>query len=83
MQRTIQAPEWEWGTREQCAAYLGIDLDQFKLLCRTGRFPFEPASYGRKTHRWHWLDVVCFSHMQARRSSLIQPLEPENRGEEK
>lgn len=73
MQRTIEAPPWEWGTREQCAAYLGIDVDKFKLFVKNGRFPFAPAPYGQKEPRWHWMDVVCYSHMVQRQSPPVFP----------
>lgn len=78
MQRTITAPDWEWGSREQCAAYLNIDVEQFKLWVRTGRFPFPPVSYGRKTLRWYWMDIVCYSHMRQRNIASVQDQEADN-----
>ncbi len=73
MQRSINAPDWEWGTRRQCADWLGIDEEDFKTLVRTGRFPFASAPYGQKNPRWYWMDVVCYSHLVNRQSPPVMP----------
>lgn len=73
MERNINAPDWEWGTRKQCAEWLNLDEDDFKLLVATGRFPFQPAPYGRKNPRWYWMDVICYSHMVNRQSPPVMP----------
>ena len=70
MERKVEAPEKQWLSDPEAAAWLNMDVDDFRLEVRTGRFPFLPAG-GRKTRRWNWLDLVSYSHMVARRCPVV------------
>lgn len=60
MERTIQAPEWERGTKDQVCAFLGIRDTAWDALLAKGRVP-RGVGPNRSNLTWHWMDVVAVS----------------------
>lgn len=62
--RTVNAPDKEWLTRKQAAAFLNVGADKFDAI--VAQFKLRPIVLGPRNHRWHWMDVVCLAHLYAR-----------------
>ena len=78
MQRAIDGPEQVWSTVEQAAAWLGLDVREFRA--EVSRCPhLLPPSTRHKRHRWHWMDLVCYAHLAHR---LPAERLPENNSKE-
>jgi len=59
VQRQIDAPEWEWGSAEQAAAWLAIEPSALNALIDQELFPM-PVVFNRNNKRWHWSTVYAF-----------------------
>jgi hypothetical protein len=57
VQRTIETPDWEWGTAEQAAKWLGVEQHVWDGLVKAGKVP-APAHWSQKAEYWHW-QTVC------------------------
>jgi hypothetical protein len=64
-ERTVNAPEQDWLTREQAAAWLGVDVGVFLDLVKEGTVP-QPIELPRRQKRWHWMDLVAGAHLLTR-----------------
>lgn len=60
MERTIKTPDWEWGTDEQMARWLGIDIKIFESMVVAGTIP-PGARWSRQTEYWNWFTAVGIS----------------------
>jgi predicted DNA-binding transcriptional regulator AlpA len=65
MQRTINAPDTEWLSAEECARWLGISPGVFRGLVLRGEFP-RPVKVARRVVKWPWMDVVSYIHFRSR-----------------
>jgi len=65
VRRLIDAPEQDWLSAREVAAWLRIGLTLFRELLAAGDFP-RPVQFGRaKAQRWYWLDVVSWAHLRS------------------
>jgi hypothetical protein len=67
MERTIDAPDSEFLTDAQAAAWLGMEVEQWHQLVNKGIFP-KGIPYRRRIggHVWPWMDVIAVGHLLAR-----------------
>lgn len=59
--RTIDGPRAQWLTTVQAAQWLGLSPDTFSRLVEA--HPWVRASKVGRSIRWHWMDLVCLSHI--------------------
>jgi hypothetical protein len=64
-ERTVNAPEKDWLTREEAAAWLNVDVSVFLDLVKEGLVP-PPIELPRRQKRWHWMDAVAVAHLITR-----------------
>lgn len=62
MQRTVSAPDWEYGTEEQAFQWLGIARHVWKGLRESGEIP-PPATWSRETEYWPWDAVMAIGRL--------------------
>lgn len=62
-ERTIQGPDWpgEYGTAEQCAAFVGIERAVWLALEAAGLILPSGARLTRETVVWHWHSAIAVS----------------------
>jgi hypothetical protein len=60
VQRTINAPDWEWGEKPDVCRWLGIDRPAFDALLRAGLVP-DGVRINRQQVVWRWDTVVGIS----------------------
>ncbi len=67
MERTIHAPENDFLTEAEAAAWLRIDPEDFREFVRQGVIP-KGIPWGKqpRTNRWPWMDVIAVGHLLAR-----------------
>jgi hypothetical protein len=60
VERRIDGPDSDWLSEPKAAAYLGLSLDTFRALVKSGVIP--PARrWTKKTPRWPWKALVAVS----------------------
>lgn len=60
MERTIQGPDWERGTKDAVCAWLGVRESALDDYIRRGLFP-KGVGPNRANLTWHWTETVAFS----------------------
>ena len=60
MERTIQTPEWERGSKDQVCAWLGVRESALDAMIRDGSFP-QGVGPNKNNLTWHWQEVVAAS----------------------
>lgn len=60
MERTVHAPDWEWGSADQCAAWLNIEATAFRAWVKGGKVP-AGVEFNRQNVRWHWSVIHAIS----------------------
>ncbi len=65
MERKVNAPDKETLDSMECAQFLGIGEGVWDGIVKRGEAP-KGIPFGKKTVRWHWMDVVAVLHMMSR-----------------
>jgi hypothetical protein len=76
MMRPVDAPDQVFSTVEQAAAWLGLDVREFRREA-AAHPEILRASTRHKRHRYHWKDLVCFEHLSS--AGRLPPLPPEKK----
>lgn len=58
MERTIQAPDWERGSKDRVCKWLGIRESAWDDLLRRGVVP-RGVGPNKSNLTWHWTEVVA------------------------
>ncbi len=67
MERTIHAPDADLLTEAEAAAWLRLQLDDFREFVRMGILPAGiPYKKQPSKHVWPWLDVIAVAHLLGR-----------------
>lgn len=67
MERRINAPDPDYLTEQEAAAWLRIDEEDFREFVRMGVLPGGiPWGKQSRKHRWPWLDVIAVGHLLGR-----------------
>ena len=68
VERKINAPDGDFLTEAQAAAWLNLDTDDFRTFVGMGILP-RGMPWGKKpgiNHRWHWMDMIAVGHLISR-----------------
>ncbi len=67
MERTIHAPDGDYLTEAEAAAWLRLDPEDFREFVRMEILP-RGIPWGKqpRSHRWPWLDVIAVGHLISR-----------------
>jgi hypothetical protein len=71
LERKILAPEKETLDETEASIWLNVKVGVFRSLVKRGCLP-PGMPFGPRTLRWHWMDLVAYTHLLSRGCFKIQ-----------